>query len=167
MTTPAVQSNVELKGSFEPLVKGFSDKTERGILRATLRRTAQQVVLKAARANLRSAGGGRFAKSLTVKTTVTNKVANAKIGAKRGSPLAKVGHLIERGTKSHAMTPRRSKVMVGRKDGIFYGTFVEHPGTQAKPWLNPALEDRKVPTVARFGELIVEEINKAVAKGKR
>ena len=38
----SINANVELKGSFEPLVRGFSDKTERGILRGALRRTAQQ-----------------------------------------------------------------------------------------------------------------------------
>ena len=166
MTTPAINSNVELKGSFEPLVKGFTDKTERGILRGSLRRTAQQVILKAARANLRAVGGKRYARSLTVKTTVTNKVANAKVGAKKGSVLAKIGHLIERGTRPHTMVPRKARVMVG-KDGIFYGTGAEHPGTQAKPWLNPALEDHKTPVFARFRELVVEEINKAIAKGKR
>ena len=167
MTTQAINSKVELKGSFEPLVKGFSDKTERGILRGTLRRTAQQVVLREARKNLKSVGGKRFARSLTVKTTVTQKVANAKIGAKKGTPLAKIGHLIEGGTRGHTITLKKSRVMVGRKDGIFYGTRAEHPGTRARPWLNPALEDHKGPVVRRFGELIVEEINKAVAKGKR
>ena len=167
MTTPAINSNVELKGSFEPLVKRFADKTQRGILRATLRRTAQQVIVKEARANLKSVGGKRFTKGLTVKTTVTNRVANARIGAKQGSLLAKVGHLIERGTKPHTLETSKSRVMVGRKDGIFYGTQARHPGTAAKPWLNPALEERKGPTVQRFGELIVEEIEKAIAKGKR
>ena len=166
MTTPAINSNVELKGSFEPLVRGFSDKTERGILRGSLRRAAQQVILKAARGNLKGTGAQRHAKSVTVKTTVTNKVANAKVGAKKGTALAKIGHLIEKGTRSHAITTRDSRVMVG-KDGIFYGTKAQHPGTQAKPWLNPALEDNKAPAVAKFGTFIVEEINKAIAKGKR
>lgn len=162
----SISANVELKGSFEPLVRGFSNKTERGILRASLRRTAQQVILKEARKNLKSVGGKRFAKSVTVKTTVTNKVANAKIGAKKGSALAKIGHLIEGGTRAHAMVPKKARVMVG-KDGIFYGTKAQHPGTQARPWLNPALEDNKAPAVARFGAIIVEEIDKAIAKGKR
>ena len=162
----AINSKVELKGSFEPLLKGFSDKTERGILRASLRRTAQQVVLKAARSNLKSVGGSRFAKSVTVKVAVTNRVANAKIGAKKGTPLAKTGHLIEGGTKEHSIVPKKSRVMVGR-DGIFYGTKAAHPGTQARPWLNPAFEDNKTPAVAKFGTLIVEEINKAISKGKR
>lgn len=166
MTTQAINSAVELKGSFEPLVKRFTDKTERGILRGTLRRTAQQVILKAARSNLKGVGGKRFARSLTVKTAVTNRVANAKIGAKKGTALAKVGHLIERGTRAHTVTLKKARVMVG-KDGIFYGTRAAHPGTRARPWLNPALEDNKSPVVAKFGELIVEEIAKAIAKGKR
>jgi len=159
-------SRVELKGSFEPLVKGLSDKTERGILRGALRRTAQQVIVKAARANLQAVGGSRFARNVTVKTTVTNQVANARVGAKKGTPLSKVGHLIERGTRSHTVMPRKAKVMVG-KDGIVYGKRALHPGTGAKPWLNPALEDHQAEAVARFGDFVTEEIDKAIAKGKR
>ena len=159
-------SRVELKGSFEPLVKGLSDKTERGILRGALRRAAQQVIVKAARANLKAVGGRRFARNVTVKTTVTNQVANARVGAKKGTPLAKVGHLIEKGTRPHTTMPKKSKAMVG-KDGIFYVKRARHPGTSAKPWMNPALEDHQGEAVARFGDFMVEEIDKAIAKGKR
>ena len=161
-----IESGVTLKGSFEPLVKGFTDKTERGILRGSLRRTARQVLVKGARSNLRAAGGGRFAKDITVKTKVTNKVAWATVGAKAGSVLAKVGHLIERGTRGHAMRAKNARAMV-TKDGIFIGSRANHPGTQAKPWLNPALSDNKGKAVLVFGQNLVLEIEKAVAKGKR
>ena len=100
---------VQLKGSFEPLLKGFTDKTERGILRGSLRKTARAVVLKAARKNLRLANGRRFAKDVTVKTKVTNTQAFAVVGAKKGSPLSKIGHLIEKGTRGHQITVKRAK----------------------------------------------------------
>ncbi len=169
---------VELTGSFEPLVKGFSDKTERGILRGALRRTGQQVTVKEARNNLRSIGANRHTKSVTVKTSVTNFVATARIGAKRGTVLAKIGHLLEKGTRGHVVESKtdisdiatqrtRKKLMVGRKTGIIYGTRVRHPGARKKPWMNPALEDHVPRTVSKFTDLILEEIDKAVAKGKR
>ncbi len=162
----AITSKVTLQGSFEPLVRGFTDKTERGILRRALRRTAQQTVIKTAKANLRAGAGKRYAKDLTVKTTVTNKVANARIGAKKKSTLGKLGHLFEGGTSRHPIRVSTKKVLV--VDGeIFMGRRVIHPGTQARPWLKPALEDNKSQVVGTFRGLTTQEINKAIAKGKR
>jgi len=179
MTTRGIESAVIVNGSFEPLIKGFTDKTQRGILRASLRRAAQQTVLKAARANVRKVAGGKHAKSVVAKSTATNKVAFAKIGAKRETDWSKIGHLFEFGTKSHLMQAGRTgsatrtrpksgkRVMVGRKDGIVYGTKALHPGMRARPWMVPAWALMKRPAVAKFGTFIVEEINKAIAKGKR
>jgi len=157
---------VQLEGSFEPLIKGLTDKTQRGILRGSLRKTARAVLVKAARRNLRLANGRRFAKDVTVKTKVTNTQALAVVGAKKGSPLSKIGHLIEKGTRPHEIAVKRAKSMVTR-DGIFIGRRASHPGTQAKPWLNPALRDNKVKAVADFGKNLVIEIDRAVRKGKR
>ena len=156
-----------MTGSFEPLVRGFSDKTERGILRGALRRTGQQITVKEARNNLRSINAASHVKSVTVKTSVTNFVATARIGAKRGTALAKIGHLLEKGTRGHTVRARKARVMVGRRDGIIYGTNVSHPGAKKQPWMNPALEDHVPRTVNKFKDLILEEIDKAVAKGKR
>lgn len=167
MAESLVKTTVDLRGSFEPLVKGFTDKTERGILRGALRRTSQQVIAKAARKNLKVSGGARHTKAVTVKTSVTNQQATARTGAKRGTPLAKIGHLIEGGAAPHIVRAKRAKVMIGRKDGIFYGRRVKHPGRPAKPWMNPALEDNVSEVTERFGQLIREEIDKAVEKGKR
>ena len=157
---------VQLKGSFEPLIKGFTDKTQRGILRGSLRKTARSVLVKAARRNLRKANGQRFARDVTVKTRVRNKQAFAVVGAKRGTPLSKVGHLIEKGTRPHEIGVKRAKSMVTR-DGIFIGRRASHPGTQAKPWMNPALRDNEAKVVTDFGKNLVTEIDRAVRKGRR
>jgi len=157
---------VQLEGSFEPLIKGLTDKTQRGILRGSLRKTARAVIVKAARGNLRRANGQRFAKDVTVKTKVTNTQAFAVVGAKRGTPLSKVGHLIEKGTRPHEIGVKRAKAMVTR-DGIFIGRRASHPGTQAKPWMNPALKENKTRAVADFGRNLTTEIESAVRKGKR
>ncbi len=175
MTT---RDNVIINGSFEPLIKGLTDKTQRGILRASLRRAAQQTVLKEARKNVKAIASPTDAKALVVKSTATNFKANARIGAKRRTRWGSLGHLLEKGTGAHIVESKtdisdirtrrnRKKLMVGRKDGIIYGTRVRNPGARSKPWLAPAWAKEKRPAVAKFGEFIVEEIDKAVAKGKR
>ena len=100
------------------------------------------------------------------KSSATNFKAEARIGAKRKSRWGKIGHLMEKGTKSHIVRAK-GRVMVGRKDGIIYGRVVRNPGARPIPWLAPAWEKEKRPAVDKFGQFIVEEIDKAVAKGKR
>lgn len=171
--------HVIIDGSFEPLLKGLSDKSQRGILRKSLRRAAQQTVLKEARANVRRIAGAQHAKAVVAKSTATNKTAFAKIGAKKETNWFNIGHLLEFGTKPHIMQAGRTgpatrsrprsgkKLMVGRTNGIIYGTKVFHPGSIPKRWLLPAWARKKSAAVDKFGQFIVEEIDKAIAKGKR
>ncbi len=158
--------HVIIDGSFEPLIAGLTDKTQRGILRKSLRRAAQQTVLKEARKNVRRIAGAKHAKSLTAKSSATNFQAFAKIGSKKGTVFSKIGHLLEKGTQPHTVRAK-GRVMVGRKDGIIYGRTVRNPGARKKPWLAPAWEKEKRPAVDKFGVFIVQEIDKAIAKGKR
>ena len=131
-----------------------------------MRRAAQQTVLKEARRNVRVIAGPKDAKAVVAKSTATNTKAEARIGAKRKSRWAKIGHLMEKGTQAHVVRAK-GRVMVGRKDGIIYGRVVRNPGARTRPWLDPAWEKEKRPAVDKFGQFIVEEIDKAVAKGKR
>lgn len=172
-------TEVITQSSFESLIKKFSDKTQRGILRSALRRAMQQTVLKEARKNVRKVAGSKHAKALVAKSSTARGGAVAKMGAKKQTDWSKIGHLVEFGTKPHIMEAGRTgpatrsrpgsgkKLMVGRKDGIIYGKRVNHPGARAKPWLVPAWAKMRKPAVAKFGDFIVEEIDKAVAKGKR
>ncbi len=162
----AIETSVSLKSAIPNLRARVTDKTERGILRGSLRKTARSVVVKAAKNNLRTANGRRFVKDLTVKTKVTARVAFALVGAKKGSTLAKVGHLIEKGTRGHQTQATRKKAMVTR-DGIFIGKRANHPGTQAKPWLNPALKDNLSRALGVFGQNLLIEFDRAIAKGKK
>ena len=160
-----IGSRMVLTGGFDGLIKDMTNKTERGILRAALRRTGQQVTVKEARRNLKGVGAARYVKNVIVKTTVTARQAVAMIGARKGSPLSKIGHLIEGGTKRHVITPKKAKVMVSR-DGIFRGRRVNHPGTTARPWLNPALNNKRRAATSKFAELVRAEILKAAAKAR-
>ena len=162
----AIETSVSLKSAIPNLRARVTDKTERGILRGSLRKTARSVVVPAAKTNLRAVNGKRFVKDLTVKTKVTAKVAFAVVGAKKGSALSKIGHLIEKGTRTHVTQTKQKKAMVTR-DGIFIGKRANHPGTQARPWLNPALKDNTTKALLVFGQNLVVEFDRAIAKGKR
>ena len=136
VTKGGVRAQVVTKSSFEPLIKGLTDKTQRGILRPALRRAGQQTVLKEARKNVRKAAGSKHAKAVIVQSKATNKVAFAKIGARKETDWSKIGHLIEFGTKSHLILagaarrargrggfsrtrrPSTKKIMVGRDGTI-------------------------------------------------
>ncbi len=162
----AIDTTVSLKSSIPNLRARFSDKTERGILRGALRKTARSVLVKAAKTNIRNANGRRFAKDITVKTKVTNRVATALVGAKKGTVLAKVGHLIEGGTRGHVVEAKSKKSMK-TKDGIFIGKRANHPGTSPHPWLTPALKVIRNNAVTVFGNNVQGVIVRAVKKGKR
>ena len=152
--------NVIIESNFEDLLRGLSDKSQRGILRKSLRRAAQQTVLKEARKNVRAIAGSTDAKAVVVKSTATNQKADARIGAKKRSRWGKIGHLMEKGTRAHTVRVKRAGVMVGRKDGIIYGTVVRNPGAKANPWMAPAWAAQKRPAVVKFGQFIKEEIDK-------
>jgi len=42
------------------------------------------------------------------------------------------------GTKPHPIELRRAKALYSRRAGKFFGTFIQHPGQRARPWLKQA-----------------------------
>ncbi len=175
----AIESKVTVIGSFEPLIKRMSDKSQRGILRASLRRAMRQSVLKEAKSNVKKVAGSKHSKSLKVLSKATNQKAEARMGADRETDWAKIGHLFENGTKPHTAEAGRTgpatrtrpksgkKLMVGRKDGEIYGKSVNNPGMRARPWLAPAWALKKMNAVEMFGLFVIEELEKAISKGKK
>lgn len=174
-----ISAQIKVEGSFESLIKKMSDKSQRGILRASLRRAMRQSVLKEAKKNVKQVSGSKHSKALIVLSQATNQKAQALMGAKKETDWAKIGHLFENGTKPHiaeagrtgpATRSRRKsgkKLMVGRKTGEIYGTRVNNPGMRARPWLAPAWALKKNNAVEKFGLFVIEELDKAIAKGKR
>lgn len=144
-------------------------KKQRRVWRAIFRATGQSVVQKAARANLRALGHRKHAGKVTTRAKATNRNVEARIGARKRTQLAYIGHLIEGGSRPHVITAgsqrrvraKRQKVSnvlfrgAASSDGgdVFFrrkavlasgknvfGSTVRHPGTVARPWLKPAVD---------------------------
>ena len=45
---------------------------------------------------------------------------------------------VEEGTKPHVIRPVKKKVLANPETGEIFGTKVDHPGTQAQPFMYPA-----------------------------
>lgn len=113
-------------------------KQQRRIWRSIFRATGQSVVQKQARRNLRSIGLRKHAGKVTTRAKATNLNVEARIGARRRTQLAYIGHLIENGTRPHVIKVRRKGALARGK--VIFGKSVQHPGTVARPWLKPAIE---------------------------
>ena len=151
-------------------VRDLSVKINRAVTRDALR-TAGNVIKKRAAANLRAQGSRTMAKDLFVSSKVTHTTGQAQIGAKRGTRLGRLGHLMERGTRPHTIMAGGKRGRTGKKlladveEGIVFGRVVKHPGARAKPWLEPAIEDAEAEVIQVFEEAILTQIAKAQGKG--
>ena len=135
MTTMKVDGIEEYKAQMSVL----SQKQQRRIWRTIFRATGQSVVQKQARKNLRGLGLRKHAGKVTTRAKATNQNVEARIGARKRTQLAYIGHLIENGTRPHVIKVRRKKGLARGK--VFFGKSVQHPGTIARPWLRPAVQD--------------------------
>lgn len=117
----------------------LSAKQQRRIWRGIFRATGQTIVQKAARQNLRSLGLRKHAGKITTRARATNQNVEARIGARRRTQIAYIGHLIENGTRPHVIKIRRKKALA--KGKVIFGKSIQHPGTVARPWLKPAVSD--------------------------
>jgi len=99
------------------------------------------------RDNLAKLGGsGKGAASVRVGTNSRNGVVKAII--KAGSKEAWYLGWVERGTKPHLIKPRR------RKSLFIAGLMrevIEHPGAKPKPFMRPALDQRRDEALQAMG----------------
>lgn len=85
--------------------------------------------------------------------------AEQKVG-----PTVAYGEYVERGTKAHEIRPKRGKVLVfDAGGGRVFTTSVSHPGTQAQPYMEPALKAKS----KQIGEIVTGVIWGAVQKAAR
>jgi len=112
---------------------------QRRFWRATFRAAGQKTIQKRARSNLRGLGLRKMAGKVTTRARATNQNVEARIGARKRTRLAYIGHLIENGTRPHIIQIRRKKALA--KGKVIFGKSVRHPGTVARPWLKPAVRD--------------------------
>lgn len=144
-------------------VADLSVKIHRAVTRKALRK-AGTILQKQAAANLRAMGHGHLAKQVAVSSSVTvTKGGEAKIGAKRGTELGRIGHLLEKGTKPHRIDAKGANVL--RIGGVVVGRTVQHPGARPRPWLEKVIEEKQTEVVAAFEKAIIAEISKAEQRG--
>jgi len=140
-----VEGNLELERAFSNL----KYKLQRKIGIKALRKGAN-VIKKAAQNNVRSTSQ-TIADSLTV---VTGKGLNVFVTPKKkklknGIVDAFFAQWVELGTKPHKIkNTKKGKKKVLAGNGKFFGSEINHPGTKAKPYLRPALDENAKPAVS-------------------
>jgi hypothetical protein len=55
-----------------------------------------------------------------------------------------VALMMEYGTRPHTIVPVNAKVLANRKLGVVFGKRVQHPGTDERPYLRPALLNNRI-----------------------
>jgi len=150
------------------VLSSLPNRIGKQVLAATLKQAAKPT-LEAAQANAAAfQKTGRFARSFTIKTTLSRRQKRLLRGSEKSQAVMYVGstdrkaHLIEFGTGPHPIAAEFKEALAG-KEGV-YGTTVFHPGTPARPVLRPAWEATKEQVLKRFGELIWRQIEKAKAR---
>lgn len=83
------------------------------------------------------------------------------IGQGREIKPYKYAHFVERGTKPHSLKARNPKGFAGATEA----RGGQHPGSAAKPFLEPALKATGNQIFARFAEKIKEIVKAIVMKG--
>lgn len=82
--------------------------------------------------------------------------AEAGFRGKRDKKAAWYARFVEFGTKSHQIKPATKEVLAG--DGVVFGASAEHPGTPARPFIQPSWDAKKPEVVARVGKAIQKSI---------
>lgn len=128
---PVIQ---EARAKVRPISKTISKSL--GIKRKRYQRGSVQVAVI----------GPRVKDNLISKKTVAHPLTGERV-TRQHWPW-NTTHLVELGTKAHVITLKKS----GRK--------IQHPGTTAKPFLAPALEENQRKVVTIYGEVLGVEIEK-------
>lgn len=149
-------------------VKGLSElqrfldvlpaKIEQNIMRSALRAGAN-VVKDEAKNNV-PVKSGLLRDGLKVSTRSRRGVVSASV--KATGKHAFVAKWVEFGTAAHRIVPKAAKSL------FFGGMFAEgidHPGSNAKPFMRPALDNRAQDAIVAVGEKIKKRLTKAGIEG--
>lgn len=81
------------------------------------------------------------------------------LGTRGGKNAPWYAHLIEFGTKPRTIKARKA-VLVNPESGQVFGKTVEHPGTRAKPFFRPALDENKTEVLEAIGKKLFDLLEK-------
>lgn len=154
-------------------LKDFSAKLEGAIVRGGLR-AGTTVFLKRARAHINSRSG-ELSKSLRIRTKAKRGKVSATLVA--GNAKAYYPHMVEFGTASHFISAEAGgenvAAKINRRAGrnakaLQFGgavvSSVEHPGSQPRPFMRPALDGGQQEAVEAMAEYIRNRIRKEKAR---
>ena len=154
---------VEGLEALERQVQVLSPKGRRRVWRAAFRGAGQSVIQKGARDELKAQGHRSLGKGLRTKAKAKGTQITATIGAKAGTQLNRIGHLLEFGTKAHPVRPRDAKVL--RLGEALFRVGVQHPGAKARSWLLMVLQRSREKVTADIARRIDKEVQNAKARG--
>jgi HK97 gp10 family phage protein len=161
-----------LQRDLAKLGKAAQGQTLRGALRAG--------VSPIAKAIQRDSPSKRVRKAIIVKVSGRGLLAEARIGAKKGTFGGGLLHLIEDGTKGHTIRAKGGKVLAvpmsltskgrGRRAraqvnaGTVFGAVVHHPGTRARPFFRKALSENRAEFQRKFASAFKQILTKQQTK---
>ncbi|MEH6436696.1 HK97-gp10 family putative phage morphogenesis protein [Massilia sp. DD77] len=128
-------------------------KIEKNIMRAALR--AGGIVFRdEARANIRDDDG-----DLSASVQVTTRIRRGTVYAsvKAGGRRAPHWHWVEFGTAPHKIRPKRQRAL--SFGGAIAGE-VDHPGSQPKPYMRPALDAKSQAAIAAVADKVRGRLTK-------
>ena len=110
------------------------------------------VIKNAAAENIKRNG---TIKTRTMVRSLEVKPLTGKLAVLIGSPSSDPPYptYIEFGTPPHTISVKNKRVLTDGK-GKFFGKTVNHPGTQAKPFLRPALDENHKDAIFQKGLLL-------------
>lgn len=167
----------ELKGfeNINKLLKTLPGRIERRLVRRALRSGAS-VVSKRTKQLAPKGATGNLRRSIAVK--MMKREMGASVYNRNGSGMGKFdgwyAHIIEKGSKRHRINLWKSKsakkhggsslkkVLSG--GGKTYGTNVNHPGTSARPFMVPALEQSAKQALSVMGRRLAELLEKEIMR---
>lgn len=141
----------------DKLLKELPAKIEGNIMRGAVRAGAK--VLEEKAKQLAPVDDGDLRESIRVSTRSRRGRVSATITA--GNKKVFYAHMVEFGTARHLIKPKK------RKSLFFAGLareVVDHPGSSAKPFMRPALDNNQREAVDAAASYIRQRIEKEAAK---
>lgn len=143
----------ELTESLANVPDKLRDKILRGAMRA-----GAKAVLDEARRQV-PVDTGQLQKGLRISTRL--KGDNVVASVKAGGPHGHLANWIEHGTAAHEIMAKDGGVLL--INGESFATAVQHPGTNPRPFMRPALEAKATEAVREVGNYMKKRLERAGA----
>lgn len=143
-------SNMSLQGADEliKVLRELPPVVQKQVLQKTLRAGAKVIAEE-----IKNNAPGSVKDAVIIRQPSRREVRKGAghlvIGFKR--PISRIVHLIEFGTKPHAIKPKNGKVLA--RPGDVLGSGVQHPGTKARPFIRQAIASKGNDAINKMMEI--------------